>query len=320
MANQPEGGNGKGFIQAGAGVFVWNDKNRKWEWANKDRLPLLKAQKEKAIKKGPIKQTANEEHGKRTNPSFKIPGKKACVQPLRSHNRTPRKRKAAAVKSRRKSGDDTSSDEYSSQSDESEVQHDGKIYVHKPSALLRTFDMGLQSDSILNEMLQNSETMVSILSARNLRLQAGYTFWRRSPSALVTYILRLNEDPITVDLLPLLTQSIKEKSISGHTLSMGACYDLLPTLRHLLDSQFEDYIKVALDMVRTIIQTWWKEFKAFNSKVSTERVASDFLRSQSVQGIYIVLVTLTDKIDELSRRPGNLGNKAQVIQSLLSQL
>ncbi|XP_070578724.1 katanin p80 WD40 repeat-containing subunit B1-like [Ptychodera flava] len=316
----------RGILDAGAGFMLWNSRRQKWEWVDKSRLLKIKKEKGKRhpIQPSPYAEYIPQSPKKRQNPSFKVPGKKACVQPLKSYNRkSPHKRLMKPAQcNETEHGDQFTPESYSEQTDttDSDDKMEGRIIVHKPSDVPVTdIDRGAGSNKMLDELISGHDTMMKIMSTRRLELRAAETFWHRSPSALVTYILRTNDDAITVDLLPFLTKSITDKAWNGLTLSMGACFDLLPTLRRLLSSQFEDYIVAALDMLRTIIKHWWKQFKTMNQPMA-QMNPSDFLRSQSVSGIFTVIVSMTDDIKELSKRPGNLGKKAHVVYTLLSQL
>jgi len=102
-----------------------------------------------------------------------------------------------------------------------------------------------------------------------LRLNVALTFWRkRSTSELVAYLIRIEDLGVVVDCLPVLTKSLQEEK---QYISLGCCVDVLPLVKSLLKSRFEEYITIWFKrassshkkvVVRTIIQNrnceWWK--------------------------------------------------------------
>ena len=88
-----------------------------------------------------------------------------------------------------------------------------------------------------SEVSQDHETMAQVLFSRNLRLNVTLTFWRkRSISELVAYLIRI-EDLGVVDCLPVLTKSLQEEK---QYISLGCCVDVLPLVKSLLKSRFEE--------------------------------------------------------------------------------
>ena len=103
--------------------------------------------------------------------------------------------------------------------------------------------------------------MAQVLFSRNLRLNVALTFWRkRSTSELVAYLIRIEDLGVVVDCLPVLTKSLQEEK---QYISLGCCVDVLPLVKSLLKSRFEEYITIWFKrassshkkvVVRTIIQ------------------------------------------------------------------
>ena len=92
-------------------------------------------------------------------------------------------------------------------------------------------------------------------------MNVALTFWRkRSISELVAYLVRIEDLGVVVDCLPVLTNSLQEEK---QYISLGCCIDLLPLVKSLLKSRFEEYITIWFKrassshkkvVVRTIIQ------------------------------------------------------------------
>ncbi|XP_054977210.1 KATNB1-like protein 1 [Sorex araneus] len=108
-----------------------------------------------------------------------------------------------------------------------------------------------------SEPSQDHETMAQVLFSRNLRLNVAFTFWRkRSISELVAYLVGIEDLGGVVDCLPVLTNSLQEEK---QYISLGCCVDLLPLVKSLLKSKFEEYIIVGLNWLQAVIKRWWSE-------------------------------------------------------------
>ncbi|CAB3990288.1 Hypothetical predicted protein [Paramuricea clavata] len=163
------------------------------------------------------------------------------------------------------------------------------------------------------------KVMTSVLSTRLLRLNAAQTLWHKDMNSFIEYILRLDDDAVIVDILPILTKRVKDDGPELSTLSMGACLDLLPVLGKLLDSKYEDYIIAAIDMVREVMKRWWKELQTIG-KNEKKDIGKDFRCSRSVNGVYMLLISMTDRLRVLAKRSGKIGEKAKVLQELMALL
>ncbi|XP_022094658.1 KATNB1-like protein 1 isoform X2 [Acanthaster planci] len=166
------------------------------------------------------------------------------------------------------------------------------------------------------ELLAGHSTFVSIISNRQIHLNAALTFWRKNPGALVSYLNRTADDSVTVDVLPVLTLSLVRQTLQVKQISMGAWLEFLPTLHRLLGSKFADYIKVCLDLIRTLIRHWSKELE----EQKCPQNAANLLQSQSVSGIYSGLISMSDAVNALAQRKGSVGKKAKVVKELLDKL
>ncbi|XP_076201012.1 KATNB1-like protein 1 isoform X2 [Aptenodytes patagonicus] len=115
-----------------------------------------------------------------------------------------------------------------------------------------------------SEVSQDHETMAQVLFSRNLRLNVALTFWkRRSISELVAYLVRIQDLGVVVDCLPVLTNSLQEEK---PYISVGCCVDLLPLVKSLLKSKYEEYVIVGLNWLQAVIKRWWSELSAHTEK------------------------------------------------------
>ncbi|NXO10609.1 KTBL1 protein, partial [Oriolus oriolus] len=118
--------------------------------------------------------------------------------------------------------------------------------------------------AFFSEVSQDHETMAQVLFSRNLRLNVALTFWRRrSISELVAYLVRIQDLGVVVDCLPVLTNSLQEEK---PYVSVGCCVDLLPLVKSLLKSKYEEYVIVGLNWLQAVIKRWWSELSAHTEK------------------------------------------------------
>ncbi|KAK2193215.1 hypothetical protein NP493_16g01032 [Ridgeia piscesae] len=83
--------------------------------------------------------------------------------------------------------------------------------------------------------------MITILSGRRMRLQAAATLWRQcGGGALVSYLLKVNDESVTADILPILVNSLHRKEKSWNELSVETCFELQPLIKQLLHSKYEE--------------------------------------------------------------------------------
>ncbi|NP_001026369.1 KATNB1-like protein 1 [Gallus gallus] len=162
--------------------------------------------------------------------------------------------------------------------------------------------------AFFSEVSQDHETMAQVLFSRNLRLNVALTFWRRrSISELVAYLLRILDLGVVVDCLPVLTNSLQEEK---PYISVGCCVDLLPLVKSLLKSKYEEYVIVGLNWLQAVIKRWWSELSAH--KVRAEDGNMIILKQQ--------LSELWEQEHHLTLVPGYTGNIAKEVNAYLLQL
>ncbi|XP_028398819.1 uncharacterized protein LOC114522348 isoform X2 [Dendronephthya gigantea] len=128
----------------------------------------------------------------------------------------------------------------------------------------------LNESKTLSELSKGHKVMMSVLSARLLRLTAAQTLWHKDMNSFIEYILRVEDNAVVVDILPILTKRVRNEGTELSTLSMGACLDLLPVLADLLESKYEDYIVTSINMIREVMKRWWKELQMMGKKEKRE--------------------------------------------------
>lgn len=158
------------------------------------------------------------------------------------------------------------------------------------------------------EVSKDHDTMAQVLFSRNLRLNVALTFWKkRSVNELVAYLVRMQDLGVVVDCLPILTNSLQEDKSS---VSTGCCVDLLPLVKSLLRSKYEEYVIVGLNWLQAIVKKWWTQLSA-NSE-SSEDANVQILKHQ-LSGIW-------KQENHLTSFPGYTGNIAKDLDGYLSQL
>ncbi|XP_010709920.1 KATNB1-like protein 1 isoform X2 [Meleagris gallopavo] len=162
--------------------------------------------------------------------------------------------------------------------------------------------------AFFSEVSQDHETMAQVLFSRNLRLNVALTFWRRrSIGELVAYLLRIQDLGVVVDCLPVLTNSLQEEK---PYISVGCCVDLLPLVKSLLKSKYEEYVIVGLNWLQAVIKRWWSELSAHKERAEDGNMI--ILKQQ--------LSELWEQENHLTLVPGYTGNIAKDVNAYLLQL
>ncbi|XP_045671705.1 KATNB1-like protein 1 isoform X2 [Ursus americanus] len=190
------------------------------------------------------------------------------------------------------------------------LRHDSRTYLvnSSDSGSSQTESPSSKYSGFFSEVSQDHETMAQVLFSRNLRLNVALTFWRkRSISELVAYLVRIEDLGVVVDCLPVLTNSLQEEK---QYISLGCCVDLLPLVKSLLKSKFEEYIIVGLNWLQAVIKRWWSELS------STTEIIND----GNIQILKQQLSGLWEQENHLTLVPGYTGNIAKDVDAYLLQL
>ncbi|XP_066492050.1 KATNB1-like protein 1 [Tiliqua scincoides] len=187
---------------------------------------------------------------------------------------------------------------------------DGRTFLlnSSDSGRSQTESPASKYSGFFSEVSEDHDTMAQVLFSRNLRLNVALTFWRRrSISELVAYLVRIQDLGVVVDCLPALTSSLQEEK---PYISVGCCVDLLPLVKLLLKSKFEEYVIVGLNWVRAVIKRWWSELSAHKEKIEDGNI--QILKEQ--------LSGLWEQENRLTLVPGYTGNIAKDVDAYLLQL
>ncbi|XP_060117045.1 KATNB1-like protein 1 [Heteronotia binoei] len=192
----------------------------------------------------------------------------------------------------------------------------GKLPADGRTFLLNSSDSGCsQAESpsskysgFFSEVSEDHDTMAQVLFSRNLRLNVALTFWRRrSISELVAYLVRIQDLGVVVDCLPALTSSLQEEK---PYISVGCCVDLLPLVKLLLKSKFEEYVVVGLNWLQAVIKRWWSDLSAHTEKIEDGNIQ---ILKQQLSGLW-------KQENHLTLVPGYTGNIAKDVDAYLLQL
>ncbi|XP_028933079.1 KATNB1-like protein 1 isoform X1 [Ornithorhynchus anatinus] len=190
------------------------------------------------------------------------------------------------------------------------LRQDGRAPGLGPSdsSVAQTESPSSKYSSFFSEVSQDHETMAQVLFSRNLRLNVALTFWRkRSISELVAYLVRIEDLGVVVDCLPVLTSSLQEEK---QAVSLGCCVDLLPLVKSLLRSKFEEYVVVGLNWLQAVIKRWWSELSS----------GADAAEDGNVQILKQQLSGMWEQESHLTLVPGYTGNIAKDVDAYLLQL
>ncbi|NXV83710.1 KTBL1 protein, partial [Atlantisia rogersi] len=182
--------------------------------------------------------------------------------------------------------------------------HDSRTHLlnSSDSGSSQTEGPSSKYSGFFSEVSQDHETMAQVLFSRNLGLNVALTFWRRrSISELVAYLVRIQDLGVVVDCLPLLTNSLQEEK---PYISVGCCVDLLPLVKSLLKSKYEEYVIVGLNWLQAVIKRWWSELSSHTEKAEDRNIN---ILKQQLSGLW-------EQENHLTLVPGYTGNIAKVIQ------
>lgn len=190
------------------------------------------------------------------------------------------------------------------------LHHDGRTYLlnSSDSGSSQTESPSSKYSGFFSEVSQDHETMAQVLFSRNLRLNVALTFWKkRSITELVAYLVRIEDLGVVVDCLPVLTNSLQEEK---QYISLGCCVDLLPLVKSLLKSKFEEYIIVGLNWLQAVIKRWWSELSS----------KTEIINDGNIQILKEQLSGLWEQENHLTLVPGYTGNIAKDVDAYLLQL
>ncbi|XP_072030680.1 katanin p80 WD40 repeat-containing subunit B1-like [Amphiura filiformis] len=293
-------------MSSARGRFIrWDWHQQKYVWVSKEDLRAKAANnKEQVLKPSPYLQNCGPKRKNNQPSALRVPPNRGCKRPLKVYQKKDKllleaKKKKIAPKSK------------CAVKPSLRQQAKQPVRKTKPAA-----SQTPREESFKKTLLQGHDTFMTVMTNRLIHQGAAITFWRQSPDALVSYLVRTNDDAVTVDILPVLTENGLNKDSGSKHLSMGSCVDFLPTLRKLLDSKFEDYIKASLDFLRMMIRFYLKDLQAMKAA----NKVTNLQRSQSVFGMYTSIVAMTDKLGRLAKRDGPVGQKASIVAELVQKL
>ncbi|XP_040189293.1 KATNB1-like protein 1 isoform X2 [Rana temporaria] len=190
------------------------------------------------------------------------------------------------------------------------LQNDRHTFVLNSSDSGSTQTEGASSkySSFFTEVSKDHEVMSQVLFSRNLRLNVALTFWKKhSVNELVAYLVRMQDLGVMADCLPVLTNSLQEDKAS---ISVGCCVDLLPLVKSLLKSKFEEYVIVGLNWLQAIVKKWWTQFSTSPENSLDENV---LMLKRQLSAIWL-------QESYLASVPGYTGNIAKDLDGYLSRL
>ncbi|KAK2855949.1 hypothetical protein Q5P01_004684 [Channa striata] len=166
--------------------------------------------------------------------------------------------------------------------------------------------------SDLTELSKDHEAMTHILFGRNLRLKVALTLWQRNASEFVAYLVRIQDAGVLLDCLPVLTKNLQTEA---PCVSLGCCIDLVPQVKVILASKYEEHILVGLHWVQAVIRKWWLELSK-NDKQLRDSCSED----RNIEVMKQRLKDLWKEGTRLCLAPGSTGELAKAVEAYLSQL
>ncbi|XP_077408304.1 KATNB1-like protein 1 isoform X1 [Vanacampus margaritifer] len=165
--------------------------------------------------------------------------------------------------------------------------------------------------SDFTELSKDHEAVSHILFGRNLRLKVALTLWRRNAIELVTYLIKIQDSEVLLDLLPVITNDVQTET---SCFSIGCCVDLAPQVKVILSSKYEEQIIVGLHWVQAVIRKWWPDLS------KTEKRLRDSLDNRNIVVLKQRLRDLWKDGARLCLISGSTGDLAKAIESYVLQL
>ncbi|PKK31740.1 katanin p80 subunit B-like 1 [Columba livia] len=156
-------------------------------------------------------------------------------------------------------------------------------------------------------LLNSSDSSSSQTEGSSSKYSGFFSERRRSISELVAYLVRIQDLGVVVDCLPVLTNSLQEEK---PYISVGCCVDLLPLVKSLLKSKYEEYVIVGLNWLQAVIKRWWSELSAHTEKAEDGNI---HILKRQLSGLW-------DQENHLTLVPGYTGNIAKDVNAYLLQL
>uniref|UniRef100_A0A3B3Z727 Katanin p80 subunit C-terminal domain-containing protein n=1 Tax=Periophthalmus magnuspinnatus TaxID=409849 RepID=A0A3B3Z727_9GOBI len=144
----------------------------------------------------------------------------------------------------------------------------------------------------LNELSKDHEAMSQVLFGRSLRLKV--------------------DTGVLLDCLPVLTNNLQTEA---PCLSLGCCVDLMPQVKLILTSKYEEHISVGLLWVQAIVRKWWPELSK-----KDKRLQDSCTEDRNIEVMKQRLKDLWKEGSKLCAVPGSTGDLAKAIGAYLSQL
>lgn len=166
--------------------------------------------------------------------------------------------------------------------------------------------------SDLNEMSKDHEAMSQVLFGRSLRLKVALSLWQRNASELVAYLTRIQDSGVLLDCLPVLINNLQAEA---PCLSLGCCVDLMPQVKLILTSKYEEHISVGLLWVQAVVRKWWPELSR-----KDKRLLDSCTEDRNIDVMKQRLKDLWKEGSRLCAVPGSTGDLAKAIEAYLSQL
>lgn len=165
--------------------------------------------------------------------------------------------------------------------------------------------------SDLNELSKDHEAMSHVLFGRSLRLKVALSLWRRNASELVAYLIRIQDTGVLLDCLPVLTHNLQTEA---PCLSLGCCVDLMPQVKLILTSKYEEQVSVGLLWVQAVVRKWWPDLS------TKEKRLRDSSEDRNIDVMKLRLKDLWKEGSRLCTVPGSTGELAKDIEAYLTQL
>lgn len=151
-------------------------------------------------------------------------------------------------------------------------------------------------DALARTMQSEKEehtTMMKILTNRALQLRAAKALRAEGFDAVAQHVVKMDDVTLAVDVLPVITGAL-ESGEKEDTVSLPVLVELLPILRQLVMSTFEDYQIVVLSFINMMLTHWRSELRA------ATHGGCGMEASISSQGFAVGVCAMSSRIEEIA--------------------
>lgn len=171
--------------------------------------------------------------------------------------------------------------------------------------------------AIRSKIMQENSLMCQILSQRLQNLRVLKMFWHKGNiKGAVQALVKMNDLPVAVDFL----NGIESALVTGNLLTLETVMIMLPMLKNLLGSRFENYVTTSLRYLRL-------QLRSFSQLITDTRAAPKGFINPSREDrltrcneCHEIFKTLHPIVGAITKKSKEIGHLARDVRDLLEKL